>query len=160
MTNTKLVLAGRALLIGALAATPALLQAAQEPGAPAPAAAPSEAAQSGRHRHHDPAAYVQKRLERLKAKLQITQDQEPQWTAFSSTVVQQMEQLKTARSGMRGVSTTAPERIDRQVALMKQRTAAFEAVAQSAKELYSVLTPEQQRVADERLLRPHGKRMG
>jgi len=109
-------------------------------------------------KRHDPVAFVQKRLARLKSKLAITAEQEPQWSAFTGTVLQQMEQFKAAHQGGRPAARTAPERIDRQVAWMKERAAAFETVGQAAKTLYATLSPEQQQIADEKLLRWHARR--
>jgi phosphoketolase len=107
---------------------------------------------------HDPIAFAQKRLSHLKSKLAITAAQEPQWSAFSDTVMQQMEQMKAAHQGGKPKAQTAPERIDRQVAWMKERTAALEAMGQAAKELYATLSPEQRQIADQRLMRWHARR--
>jgi hypothetical protein len=41
---------------------------------------------------------------------------------------------------------------------MKERAAAFETVGQAAKALYAELSPEQQQIADEKLLRWHARR--
>jgi periplasmic protein CpxP/Spy len=109
-------------------------------------------------KRHDPVAFAQQRLARLKSKLAITAEQEPQWSAFTGTVLQQMEQFKAAHQGRRPAARTAPERIDRQVAWMKERAAAFETVGQAAKTLYATLSPEQQQIADEKLLRWHARR--
>jgi len=109
---------------------------------------------------HDPAAHVQKRLDKLKSALKITLDQEPQWAAFSDSVMQQVNQMKAAHQQRGSAPSTAPERIDRQIAMMKQRTASFETIGQAAKGLYAALSPDQQRVADERLLRWHGQHRG
>jgi len=106
----------------------------------------------------DPIAFAQQRLARLKSELAITSEQEPQWSAFSDTVLQQMQQFKAGHQGRKATVRTAPERIDRQVAWMKQRTAAFEAVGEAAKALYTTLNPEQQQIADEKLLRWHARR--
>ena len=116
--------------------------------------------QSTQHRHHDPAAYAQKRLDKLKAALSITPEQEPQWSAFADSVMQQANQMKAAHDQWKDVPATAPERIDRQIAMMKQRTASFEAVGQAAKGLYTALNPDQRHVADEKLLRWHGEHRG
>jgi hypothetical protein len=149
------------LLIGSLAAIdPALVRADDQQSDAVGAQQNAQQQQAREHRHHDPAAYAQKRLDRLKSKLQITPEQEPKWSAFSSTVLDQMERLKSAHRGMRGQPTKAPERIDRQVEFMKQRLAAFESIAQAAKDLYAALTPQQQLIADERLLRFHHHRAG
>jgi len=109
-------------------------------------------------RRHDPVASAQHRLAKLKAALAITPEQEPQWSAFSDTVLQQIQQFKAQHYGERSAARTAPERIDRRVAWMKERTAAFEAVGQAAKTLYAELSPEQQQIADEKLLRWHARR--
>jgi hypothetical protein len=108
-------------------------------------------------RRNDPVAFAQQRLTRLKSKLAITAEQELPWSAFSNTVLQQMEQFKARHQG-RSSAETAPERIDRQVALMKERAAAFETVGQAAKTLYAALSPQQQQIADEKLLRWHARR--
>ncbi len=41
---------------------------------------------------------------------------------------------------------------------MKERAAAFEAVGQAAKTLYATLSPAQQQIADEKLLRWRARR--
>ena len=109
-------------------------------------------------RRHDPVAFAQKRLARLKSDLAISAEQEPQWSAFSDTVMRQMEQMKAAHQGGKPLAQTAPQRIDRQVAWMKERTAAFEAMGEAAKALYATLSPEQQQIADEKLMRWHARR--
>lgn len=150
------------LLIGSLAVlSPALSRAADaQSDEPVAAAAAGDTPRAEHQRHHDPAAFVQKRLERLKSDLRITAEQEPQWSAFSNSVLQQMEQLKAAHQGMKERPTKAPERIDRQVEMMKQRLASFEAIAQAAKSLYGSLDPAQQQIADQRLLNFHHHRAG
>jgi protein CpxP len=123
-------------------------------------AAAEDQSQSMQRRHHDPAAYAQKRLEKLKSALGITPEQEPQWSAFADSVMEQVNQMKAAHEQWKDVPATAPERIDRQIAMMKQRTASFEAIGQAAKRLYVALNPDQQHVADEKLLRWHGEHRG
>jgi LTXXQ motif family protein len=90
------------------------------------AAAQAESSSAPEGKRQDPVAFAQQRLARLKSKLAITAEQEPQWSAFSGTVLQQMEQFKAAYQGRRPAARTAPERIDRQVAWMKERAAAFD----------------------------------
>jgi hypothetical protein len=121
---------------------------------------PLRIADSSDPKQHDPTAYVHKRLDKLKAKLQITSEQESQWNAFSTAVMQQMQQFQAGRGAMRNKMAKAPERIDAQIAAMKQRVASFETIGQSAKELYAVLNPAQQQIADQRLLRWHHKHVG
>jgi periplasmic protein CpxP/Spy len=159
MQVRKFLALGLPLLVGSLGViNPGLLRAADEE--PATAAAEQNAPDAqGQHRH-DPSAHVQKRLARLKSDLRITPEQEPQWSAFSNTVMQQVEQFKAAHQGAKPRSMKAPERIDRQVEMMKQRVASFEQVAQAAKTLYASLAPDQQQIADQRLLKFHHHRAG
>jgi protein CpxP len=122
--------------------------------------ASADTPQAGQGDRCDPAVFVQKRLTKLKAKLDIRPEQETQWDAFSQTVLQQVEQMKATHQQRKGGPVTAPERIDRRIEMMKQRVAGFEAVGQAAKGLYAVLSPAQQQIADHRLLRWHGSHHG
>ena len=155
----KLVFIGVPLVMAAAAAS-TFAQSAdadREDGAMV-SAADAPAAVEGKR--HDPVAFAQKRLDRLKSKLAITAEQESQWSAFSNTVLQQMELLKAEHWGRNSAARTVPERVDRRVAWMKERAAAFEAVGQAAKALYAELSPEQQQIADQKLLRWHGRHTG
>jgi len=155
----KLVLIGVPLVLSAIATSgPGLAQSAdveREDATVASARADSAGTDAKRH---DPVAFAQQRLAQLKSELAITPEQEAQWSAFTNTVLQQMEQFKARHQGGRTAARTAPERIDRQVAWMKERAAAFETVGQAAKALYAELSPEQQQIADEKLLRWHARR--
>ena len=147
------------LLIAVATSGPGFAQSTDEDrddGTVASAGADSPA--GARVKRHDPVASAQQRLAKLKSELAITPEQEPQWTAFTNTVLQQMEQFKARHHGARTPARTAPERIDRQVAWMKERTAALETLGQAAKTLYAELSPEQQQIADEKLLRWHERR--
>jgi hypothetical protein len=118
--------------------------------------ASADTAQAGQGDKRDPAVSAQKRLAKLKAKLSIRPEQETQWDAFSQTVLQQVGLMKAAYQQRKSGPVSAPERIDRRIELMKLRVAGFEAVGEAAKGLYAVLSPEQQQIADHRLLRWHG----
>jgi len=122
-----------------------------------PARAQADSPDGTGAKRHDPGAFAQQRLARLKSELAITSEQEAQWSAFSDTVLQQMHQFKAGYQGRKATVRTAPERIDQLVAWMKERTAAFEAVGEAAKALYATLNPEQQQIADEKLLRWHAR---
>jgi len=146
---------GVPLLVSAFAtAVPAFADDADDPP---PARAKCHGAEHARRGHYDPVAFAQHRLDKLKSQLGITEDQEAQWTGFSRTVLAQMGEVAAARQAMQHPPATAPERIDRAVMLMKQRTAAFETIAQAAKELYANLTPQQRKIADRKLLSFHHK---
>jgi hypothetical protein len=156
LLRKTLVTIGLPLLIGGFGGVaPALAQ--TDNGAPAAASA-TEPVHS--ERHFDPVARAQKHLERLKAKLQITSEEEQQWSAFADTVLAQAQQMKAEHDSMGPRPATAPERIDWQLARMKERTARFEAVAQAAKDLYASLSPEQKQIADRKLLSFHHRHWG
>lgn len=89
------------LLIGSLTLASPLLSQAADPQSDDPVATAGDTPSAAPHRQHDPAAFVQKRLDRLKSDLHITAEQEPQWSAFSSSVMQQVEQMKAAHQGAR-----------------------------------------------------------
>jgi len=149
-----LSLFGLPLLLSAImVASPALARSGDAASAEASVAgAPERVAAANDPSQNDPRAHAQKRLGRLKAALQITPEQETQWSAFSAAVLQQMEQFKARHEAMKNPAASAPERIDRQIEAMKQRLAGFEAMGQAAKDLYAALSPAQQQIADERLL--------
>jgi periplasmic protein CpxP/Spy len=126
-----------------------------------PIAAHAQDADSARHNdagrgrrmmHADPAA----QMDKLKAKLKITADQESAWQSFAGIVKQQSESMKAWRKTTQDTPQTAPDRMDRQVELMKQREAGMETVAKAMRQLYAVLTPEQKAVLDKRANRHHG----
>ena len=158
----KLVLVAVSLMLGAVVGiSPAFAQSAgADREDEAIASAPADTPAAGQARHHDPMASAQKRLAHLKSKLGITAEQEPQWSAFSDTVMQRVAQLKSARRGEKPAALTAPQRIDRRLAWMKERTAAFEAMGEAAKALYATLSPQQQQIADEKLMRWHHRQHG
>ena len=160
--RNKLIWIGFPLLLSAFATVrPALAQAtAADADDPPAVSAPCPGAEHARHPRYDPVAFAQHRLDKVKAQLGITDDQEAQWAAFSSTVMAQMQQVAAARQAMVNPPATAPERIDRAVAMMKQRTAAFETIAQAAKDLYANLTPQQRKIADRTLLNFHRAHRG
>ena len=160
MQHKKLLSLALPLMLSAAVGIAAGIARAESTDAGDQLAAAEAQPQSTQHRHHDPAAYAQKRLDTLKAALSITPEQEPQWSAFADSVMQQVNQMKAAHDQWKDVPATAPERIDRQIAMMKQRTASFEAVGQAAKGLYTALNPDQRHVADEKLLRWHGEHRG
>lgn len=100
----------------------------------------------------DPAARAEQHLSQYKSQLKITPQQEPLWQAFA-------EKMKAnAGQGMKGMRDnmqqpmTAPERMDKMTATMKERLAAMESTHESFKRLYDALTPEQKAVADKHVM--------
>lgn len=110
-----------------------------------------------RSKHNfDPAARADQRLTQLKADLKLTAPQEPLWQAFAEQVrAEAGKGMQAMRDTAQDLSLSAPERMARQTALMKERVATMESVNASFARLYDALTPEQKRVAD-----IHAARMG
>lgn len=104
----------------------------------------------------DPAARADQHLARLKADLKLTAQQEPLWQAFSEQVrAEAGKGMQAMRDTAQDLSLSAPERMARQTAVMKERVATMESINASFTRLYNALTPEQKRVAD-----IHAARMG
>ncbi len=96
----KLFLIGVPVLLTAIATSgPGFAQSAdadREDGTIATARADSAGTEAKRH---DPVAFAQQRLARLKSKLAITAEQEPQWSAFTGTVLQADGAVQSGASG-------------------------------------------------------------
>lgn len=91
---------------------------------------------------------VDKRLERLHGELKITAQQEPLWQAFTEKSKAEIGKgMQSMRAGA-DAKLTAPERMEKMQANMKERVAGMEAVNESFKRLYAALSPEQKATAD------------
>lgn len=152
------VLAGAALSLGLLGAQ---AQTASAPVAPPPGA--SAPPQGWHHRadrgSFDPVARAQDHLARLKAELKITPAQDKAWQGFAAQVSQQAETMKK-RFAQRPdpkaeAQMHAPERMAQQLAQMQERLKDMQALRDRVADLYAVLTPAQQTLADQ-----HFARMG
>ncbi|MES2710598.1 MAG: Spy/CpxP family protein refolding chaperone [Pseudomonadota bacterium] len=97
----------------------------------------------------------------LRAELRITEAQLPQWNAFADAVRTQGDRLRQSTQQAMGATTgpgTAPQQMERRIALLSAQTEAMRAVATAATPLYAVLTEEQRRTADE-LMAEHFRSM-
>ena len=104
----------------------------------------------------DPAAFAERRLTRLKADLKITEQQAPLWQDFADRVRSEAGRgMAAMQSQAQDLSLSAPERMAHTADILRQRLAAMEAVNDSFRRLYDVLSPDQKRVAD-----IHAARMG
>jgi hypothetical protein len=95
----------------------------------------------------DPSAMVESRLGEMKAQLKITAAQEAAWQAYAGQAKQQAASMQALR-GKTQASSTAPERMAQQTAMMQQRSAAMAARSTAFNALYAALTPEQKTIAD------------
>ena len=115
-------------------------------------------AMSPEQRQAKMAEFKAKRLEhraarqaRLQESLKLTPAQQPVWQAFVASMTPQQ---KGERAGQRlgkeqRAALTAPQRLERHIAMQKARTARMEARLSALNSLYAVLTPEQRKVFDE-----------
>lgn len=98
------------------------------------------------------------RQAKLAESLKLTPAQQPVWQAF----VASMNPQQGARAGQRltkeqRAALTAPQRLERRIAMQKQRTARMEARLSALNSLYAALTPEQRKVFDEQKMGRGGR---
>ena len=105
-----------------------------------------------------PLEHVKGHIAFLKAELGITDAQQPQWSAFADALQTQALNMRTMHEQMMkgGMPTTWPERLAHQEQMLSARLAAVKAIQAPARALYSVLSPEQEKKADELLGGPMG----
>jgi len=138
----------RIVLAGSLAALGAAAMAQTPPAAPPPVDAPARHARE--HARTDPAQRMERREARLKQELKLTAEQEPAWNQFTASMLPPgppPERLD--REAIRKMTT--PQRIEHMRAMHAKRSAEMERRAEATLRLYSALTPEQQRVFDQRM---------
>lgn len=111
---------------------------------------------------------VDKRLDKIRNDLKITDAQQAAWQTFATRTKQQATEMQALREKMRqgcpaqGASaapTPAPERLEKAIDFMKQRVGHLEAELAAVKDLYAALTPEQRTIAD-KVLGHRGDRRG
>lgn len=100
----------------------------------------------------DPIARAQKNLSELKAKLNLTNDQQPAWQTFSDQVNDQAKNMAEMRNKMKDkmqtMPKTAPEQMANMAEMMKDRAQGIAKMADAVKTFYATLTPEQQTAFD------------
>lgn len=105
----------------------------------------------------EPGAMAERHLERLKGELKITAQQEPLWSAYAEKAKASMGK----RPDMSGdEKLTAPERMAKMQAHMKEHLAAMESVHEAFKRLYDGLSAEQKAAADKHYARMGGRMKG
>lgn len=97
---------------------------------------------------------VQYRLELLEEDLRLRPEQQKAWLNYRERVLRLADDtLRSARTALAG-TMPAPERLDRLSDIARDRLTAIEDIVDAGKQLYAVLTPGQQGVADRRLAVP------
>ena len=111
----------------------------------------------------DPVARAQKHLSELKAKLNLTADQQPAWKTFSEQVNEQAKNMVAMRDQMKDnfqsmPKKTAPERMAKMADLMKDRAQNMAKMADAVKTFYATLTAEQQATFDKMQMSQMGRK--
>ena len=97
---------------------------------------------------------VQYRLELLEEDLRVRPEQQKAWLNYRDRVLKLAEDAqRAARTALAG-DMSAPQRLDRLGDIARDRLTAIEDIVDAGKQLYAVLTPGQQGVADRRLAVP------
>jgi LTXXQ motif family protein len=142
--STKITLGIAAAVAAGLAATVFAQAPTQGPGSFGRMGAIHGGAMFG-----DPSARAEQHLVTLKGQLSITPAQETQWQAFADSVKQQAQTMVGMHASMQNAPGTSTERMDQRIAFMQLGLNNMQAVDSAAKQLYSVLTPEQQALFDQ-----------
>lgn len=103
-----------------------------------------------------PHAHIKGYLAFLKAELGITDAQKPQWSAFADALRTRAQSMRRLHEQMMngGPPATWPERLAREEQMLSARLETVKAIEAPAGALYSILSPEQKKEADELMGRP------
>lgn len=91
-------------------------------------------------------AGMAKHLAEMHDKLKLSAAQEPAWKTFTDAITPGTMPVHPDRAAMEKM--TAPERMEKMLALSKERLAKMESRLAALKTFYAVLTPEQKRLVD------------
>ena len=146
----------RLFLAGLLAASLGSVAIAQN--APQATAAQPAAGEASTHARMDPAQRQQrmaehhaKRQAELKAQLKLTPAQEVAWNQYTAAMQPPAKGPRMDRAEFDKLTT--PQRIDRMQQRSAERQAQMKQRGDAVKTFYAQLTPEQQKVYDERAMR-------
>ena len=102
-------------------------------------------------RGSEPFRHIEGQIAFYKAELKITDAQTNQWNAFADALrtnaVHLRQVMMTAREAQGTV--TAPEQMERRIAMLTELRDAMQTMLAAAKPLYAALSDEQKKVADE-----------
>lgn len=94
--------------------------------------------------------HVEGRIAFLKAELAITDAQTPQWNTFADVLRAQAARMRQAAAPATPLAGTvsAPEQLERRIAMLASGSEAMQAFLAGIKPLYAVLTDDQKKTAD------------
>ncbi len=95
--------------------------------------------------------HIEGRIAFLRAELGITDTQQAQWTTFADALRTQAENMKAMRGQMMqgGMPASWPDRLALEEHMLSGRLDALKAIAAPGRALYTALSVEQQKKADE-----------
>jgi periplasmic protein CpxP/Spy len=102
-------------------------------------------------------AGMEKHQKELHDKLKLTAAQEPAWKTFTDAIAPGAMPAHPDRAAMEKM--TAPERMEKMLAMSKERQAKMEGHLAALKTFYAVLTPEQKKILDTSHSHMHDQRM-
>jgi Spy/CpxP family protein refolding chaperone len=149
-TLRKQILIGLAALSMGAAAVGAQAQ------APSPEGRHGHAA-TAQQRQEKMAEFMARREAKLHDELKLTSAQEPAWKEFVNAIKPAPLADRPDRAAWAGMSS--PARMEKMIALSKERTARMEQHLQALNKFYPTLSPEQKKVFDQHTLnamREHG----
>lgn len=144
-TLRKQVLIGLAALSMGTTAVGALAQTQPQPQAG------RHAAMTPEQRQAKMADAWQKHMTKLHDALKLSSAQEPAWNTFAGAIKPQPLAGMPDRAAWAGM--TAPQRMEKMIALSKERTTRMESHLAALNTFYAQLTPDQKKIFDQQTLR-------
>ena len=98
-----------------------------------------------------PFQHIEGQIAYYKAELKITDAQAPQWNAFADALRNSAKRLQeaVAKNMQPNEALTAPEQMERRIAMLSAQLDAMQPVLTVAKPLYAALSDDQKKIADE-----------
>jgi Spy/CpxP family protein refolding chaperone len=134
------------ILLGVTALSMGVAAAGAQAQAQAPEGHAGHGATMEQHRARM-AENLAKRQAKLHDALKLNSSQEPAWTAFVNAT--KPEPMADREDRAQWKTLSAPARMEKMIALSKERTARMESHLAALNTFYAVLTPEQKKIFDE-----------
>ena len=99
----------------------------------------------------DPLRHIEGQIAFYRAELKITDTQANQWNAFADALRTNADHLRQVMTKAREAqgAVTAPEQMERRIAMLTELRDAMQTILAAAKPLYTALSDDQKKVADE-----------
>jgi Spy/CpxP family protein refolding chaperone len=145
--SKTLTLRSSILAMSLLAASGFAAAADEAPNSPPPGA-------HAQHRHQDPVAHTQHKLDNLAKKLSLKDEQKAAWQTYADSAIsrarertEKMQAIRSHRDAARADADTATK-LDRMSKMMRERADKLQQVAQDTRTFENVLSTEQKTIFD------------